>query len=323
MRVVGLQGSPRKKGNTSILLSTFLDEIEKQGGTVHNLDVTRMNVMPCQECGTCEKKGYCPLKDDMQSLYPLLWKADLVVLGTPIFFYGATAQLKGPIDRSQALWARKYSHNLTDPGRKWRRGVLLAVGATKGKNLFDGTELTARYFFDAVGAEFEGTLGYRQVEKAGDIKTHPTALDDARAKASDMANLFLKREKVLFVCRENACRSQMAAAFTRYMAGDRFEVESAGNEPADQINPVMEKVMAEKGIDMAYQKPMSFSGLHEKWKPDVVVSMGCEVQCPVFPGARVLNWDLPDPAEADEDVMRNIRDQVESLVSDFIASGKP
>ncbi len=318
MFVLGLQGSPRAKGNTTTLLSAFLDEVRKRGGRVVTLDATKMKVLPCLGCGTCERKGYCPQDDDMQAAYPLLRKADLTVLATPIYFYGATAQMKAFIDRSQALWSRKYALDLEDPGRKWRKGFLLAVGATKGKNLFDGTILTARYFFDAVGAGFEGTLGYRHLDKAGDILKHPTALAEAGEKAGELAAPLLKRKKVLFACRENACRSQMAAAFTRQLAGDRFEVESAGSAPTREINPVMEEVMAEKGVDMAYLKPCAISELPDDWRPDAVVSMGCEVACPTFPGADTEDWDLPDPSKESMDFMRNVRDQVEKRVEDFI-----
>ena len=90
MFVLGLQGSPRAKGNTGILLSAFLDEVERLGGRVSTLDATKMKVMPCLGCGACERKGYCPQDDDMQAAYPLLRKADLVVLATPIYFYGPT-----------------------------------------------------------------------------------------------------------------------------------------------------------------------------------------------------------------------------------------
>ncbi len=318
MFALGLQGSPRKKGNTRTLLSAFLDEVERLGGDTRVVDATRENIKPCVECGTCETKGYCPQDDPMQPVYPLLRKADLVILATPIFFYGPTAQLKALIDRSQALWARKYAMGLEDPGRHWRKGLLLTVGATKGKNIFDGAVLAARYFFDAVGASFEGTLGFRQVEKAGDIEAHPTALAEAKQRAAELATPFLGRRKVLFLCRENACRSQMAAAFTRRLAGDRFEAKSAGNEPAERINPLMAEVMAEKGIDMAYLKPSALSDLPDGWQPDAVISMGCEVTCPTFPGVVPEDWELPDPARESIDFMRKVRDQVEERVKDFI-----
>jgi protein-tyrosine-phosphatase len=255
----------------------------------------------------------------MQEIYPLLRQADIIVMATPIFFYGPTAQMKALIDRSQALWARKYAHRLTDPGRKWRRGFLLALGATKGKNLFEGVNLTAKYFFDAVGASFEGSIAYKQIEGSGDIKKHPTALSDAKEKARALVAPFLKRKKLLFVCTENACRSQMASAFARFHAGDKIEAKSAGSAPANEVNPIMEGVMREKGIDIAYRKPKSIEGISRFGKPDLIISMGCEDACPFFPGVPNKEWNLEDPAGKPISFMRKTRDEIENRVNDLIS----
>jgi protein-tyrosine-phosphatase len=282
--------------------------------------VAKKKITPCQECGTCEKKGFCPVDDDMQAMYPLFRQADLIVMATPIFFYGPTAQMKAVIDRSQALWSRKYALGLEDPGRKWRQGFLLAVGATRGKNLFEGTILTAKYFFDAVGARFEGNLGYRRIEHSGDIQTHPTALSDAKEKARELITPFINRKKILFVCTENACRSQMAAAFAQLHAGDRVESFSAGTAPAAEVNPLMVTAMAEKGIDMAYRRPMSIEDASRNGRPDLVVSMGCEDACPLFPGLPVEEWDLADPAGQPISAMQETRDAVEQRVLNLLQS---
>lgn len=318
MFVLGLQGSPRTKGNTSILLSNFLAEAERLGARTQHMDVARKNISPCQECGTCEKEGFCSIDDYMQQIYSLLRQADIIVMATPIFFYGFTAQMKALIDRSQALWARRYVLKLVDPGQKWRRGFLLSLGATKGKNLFDGVSLTAKYFFDAVGASFDGSLTYRQIEKAGEIKKHSTALTDAKEKARDLVTPLINRKKILFVCTENACRSQMASAFAQYHAGDEIEVESAGSAPAQQINPLMDEVMSEKGIDMAFRKPKSIQEAAQVVKPDLIISMGCEEACPHFPGARNQEWAVPDPAGKPIEFMRKVRDDVEKRVRRLI-----
>ena len=318
MFVLGLQGSPRVKGNTNILLSAFLEEVQRLGARTKYLDVAKKNISPCQECGTCEKEGFCPIDDDMQELYQLLRQADIIVMATPIFFYGPTAQMKAVIDRSQALWARKYISSLTDPGRKWRQGFLLALGATKGKNLFEGVSLTAKYFFDAVGASFDGSLTYKQIEGPGDITKHPTALADAREKAGTLVTSLLNRKKVLFVCTENACRSQMASAFAQHHAGDRIEAISAGSAPVEEINPIMEEAMREKGIDMAFRKPKSIEDAARIGKPDLIISMGCEDACPLFPGVPNEEWDLEDPAEKPIEFMRKIRDDIERRVLSLI-----
>ena len=323
MFVLGLQGSPRIKGNTRVLLSSFLAEAERLGANTKNLDVARMNISPCKECGTCEKKGFCPIDDDMQQVYPLLRKADIIVMATPIFFYGPTAQMKTLIDRSQALWSLRYVFRVMDPGRKWRKGFLLSVGATKGKNLFEGTTLMAKYFFDAVGASFEGALTYKQIEGPKDIKKHPTALIEVKEKAKALVIPFLNRKKVLFVCTENACRSQMASAFAQYHAGDTLEVESAGSEPAEEINPLMEKAMKEKGIDMAYRKPKSLEEVVPFGKPDLIVSMGCRDVCPQFPDVPNEEWNVPDPSGKSIEFIRQIRDDIEERVRKLIGNFEP
>ena len=320
MYILGLQGSPRKNGNATDLLSAFLDECEKLGARTQSLDVPRMKILPCQECGTCERKGRCPIDDDMQQVYPLLRQADLIVLATPVFFYGATAQLKALVDRAQCLWSRRYVLKLTDPGQKSRVGFSLGVGATKGKDLFDGIDLMAKYFFDAVDAAYAGSLNYRQVEAPGDIRKHPTALKDARQKAGVLISPFLNRRKVLFLCTENACRSQMASAFARFYAGDLLDVDSAGTAPAEAINPVMEEAMLEKGIDMAYRIPQSLDDAAQYGVPDLIITMGCGDTCPMYPGVKTITWDLPDPAEKSIEFMRGVRDEIEKKVKSLIAS---
>ncbi len=319
MFVLGLQGSPRRKGNTHFLLSAFLTEMEKRGAETMAVHVPEKKIRPCTGCNACERKGVCSLQDDeMKDLYPLFRRADIVVAATPIYFYNATAQLKIVIDRSQTLWSRKYKLDLTDPGRPHRKGILLSLGATKGKNLFEGMHLTARYFFDAVGAGYAGSLTYWRIEEIGDMKNHPGVLDDVGQLAEKVDPLF-KRKKILFACRENAGRSQMAGAFARFYAGDKIDVMTAGSSPAAAINPLMVKVMAEKGLDLAFIQPQSLDTVLSKTTPDMIVTMGCGEECPFIPGTKRMDWDLPDPAGQDEDFVRRVRDEIEERVKQLIA----
>lgn len=321
MFVLGLQGSPRIKGNTSILLSRFLAEAQDLGARTHGIDVARKDISPCQECGNCEREGFCPIDDDMQEIYPLLRQAEIIVMATPVFFYGPTAQLKALIDRSQALWARRYVHKLVDPGRQWRRGLLLSLGATKGKNLFEGVILTAKYFFDAVGASFqehEDSLTYREIEEAGEIKQHPTALMDAGQKARSLVPPFLKRKRILFVSKEDACRGQMASAFAQYLAGNHLEVDSAGTGPSTKTNPFMEEVMQEKGLDMAFRNPKTVEEAAQQAMPELIVFMGSQEACPQIAAVPHQTWDLPDPSGKSIDVIRQMRDDIEKRVEQLI-----
>jgi arsenate reductase len=320
MMILGFQGSPRKKGNTNYLLSLFMNEAENLGAQTRIIEVAQKNIVSCIGCGYCEKKGYCITKDDdmTNEIYPLLREADVVVLAAPIYFYNVPAQLKALIDRTQTLWSRKYKLNLTDPARHYRRGFLLAQGATKGKNLFEGVDLTAKYFFDAVGARFNGSLTYRHIEYTGDMEKHPTVHKDVTASVKELLAPLLGRKKILFACRENACRSQMAAAFAQHIAGDNIEAASAGSEPAEKINLDMIKAMAEKGIDMGFRKTRFLDQAASDMQPDMIIAMGCGEACPFIPGMQRLDWDLPDPAGKPMDVMRNVRDEIETRVKALV-----
>ena len=319
MLILGLQGSPRKKGNTNYLLSSFMTAAEKLGARTHVIDVTQKKIIPCKEYTVCEKKGYCPIEDDVKDeIYPLLREAEMVVVATPIFFYNMTAQLKAVIDRCQTFWARKYKLKLKDPGANMRRGFLLAVGATKGKNLFEGLNLTTQYFFDAIWAKFEGSLTYRGIEGPKDMARHSTVTDEIEQAVEGLLTPFQGRAKVLFACRENACRSQMASAFAQFLAGDKLDVSNGGSEPAEKINPDMVKVMHEKGIDMAFRSPRSIETAISNDTPELIITMGCREQCPLVPGAQITDWDLPDPAGKSIEFMRDVRDEIEKKVVSLV-----
>ena len=122
---------------------------------------------------------------------------------------------------------------------------------------------------------------------------------------------------VLFVCVHNAGRSQMAAGWLRHLAGDTVEVRSAGSEPADQINPVAVAAMREVGIDITANTPRKLDW-DTAQSSDVLITMGCDDVCPVFPGKRYLDWDLDDPAGQDLDAVRPIRDEIKRRVEQLI-----
>ena len=321
MLALGLQGSPRKNGNSDLLLAAFMDALNKRGVLTRTIQVTRQNIEPCKELTVCEKKGTCPIDDDMAGeIYGLLRQADIIVAASPVFFYNVSAQLKALIDRCQVLWARNYMLKLKDPGHLIRRGILLSVGATSGKQLFDGIHLTAKYFFDAVSATYAGSLTYRGMEGRGAILQQDGMQTDVAQLADQVLQDLIGRRKVLFACRENACRSQMAAAFARLYAADKLDVACAGSEPATRINPEMVAVMQEKGIDMAFRVPLALETAIEKQPPEDIITMGCGEQCPVVPGAMRQDWDLPDPSGDAITLMRTVRDKIEQRVKAYINS---
>jgi multimeric flavodoxin WrbA/protein-tyrosine-phosphatase len=319
MFALGLQGSPRKKGNSDILLSRFMTALADEGIFTHVVDVPRRNIEPCREMTVCEKKGYCPIDDDMgREIYGFLRKADIVVAATPVFFYGVSAQLKALIDRCQTLWARRYMLKLKDPGLPMRRGYLLAVGATGGKQLFDGIKLTAKYFFDGISAEYSGGLTYRRIEGRGDINDQPGLENDITQAAGELVKGLTRRRKVLYVCDDGSALGPMAAAFTRLYAGDRFDPSFAALQPVDRPNPLMIEAMAEKGVDMAFLSAVSLEAVFEEHQPEEAVAIG--FQWPEDPGIQYQSWEVPFPEENTLEAMRRVREDIERRVNAFIDS---
>ena len=189
MKVLGVNGSPRQKGNSHFLMSRFMDEIIRRGHETQILDATKLKTTRCIGCGNCERTGDCVFqKDDFTTIFlPAVIEADLVVLSSPVYFYAFPADIKALIDRIQVLWSRKYRlKTLNFEGRE-RRGLLLAVGATRGKDLFAGMEQTARYFFDAAGIEYKGSLCYRGMDERGEMEDHPTVQTDIEKLIDDLA----------------------------------------------------------------------------------------------------------------------------------------
>jgi arsenate reductase len=127
---------------------------------------------------------------------------------------------------------------------------------------------------------------------------------------------------VLFVCVHNAGRSQMAAGYLQYLAGERVTVLSAGSEPKDQINPIAIEAMAEDGIDIAHSVPQVLS-VQSVVDSDVVITMGCGDVCPVYPGKRYEDWVLDDPAGQGIESVRVIRDEIRARVEALIAQIVP
>lgn len=177
MKVLGIMGSPRIKGNTDLLLDEALRGVKESGAEVEKIIVDKLKIAPCREYYGCLNDGNCVIRDDMDDVYPKIIDTDIIIVASPIFFYTVSAQLMLLISRCQSLWARKYVlKNLDIPIKK---GAFISVGATKGEKLFDGPKLTIKYFFQAINADYAEELLIRGVDKRGEIKEHPASLTDA------------------------------------------------------------------------------------------------------------------------------------------------
>ena len=124
--------------------------------------------------------------------------------------------------------------------------------------------------------------------------------------------------EVLFVCTHNAGRSQMAAALLDQQAAGRVHVTSAGSQPAAELNPAVVQAMVEIGLDISREFPKALTA-DKVQAADVVITMGCGDACPIYPGKRYLDWDLPDPAGLDLAAVRPIRDEINQRVHALVA----
>lgn len=175
-KILALLASPRKMGNSEILLREALKNFRKSDITI--VRTCDLSVTFCHSCGYCEKKGFCKIKDDFQKVSSLLVKSDIVVVSSPIYFYGLPSHFKAIIDRSQSAWSKKYLLKKTPP--KQRPVYTILVGGTKGKKLFVGSLLALKYFFDVFNLVNSGELLARGIDKKGEVLQHPEILLSAK-----------------------------------------------------------------------------------------------------------------------------------------------
>ena len=179
MKVLGILGSPRREGNTEILLDEALRGASDHGGLCEKIVLRDLKITPCLEIYKCAEDGVCAIQDEMQGLFPKIIQAERLLLASPIFFYSVPALAKAMIDRCQSLWAKKYILKLPVSPIAERKGVFISVAATRGKKLFDGVRLTVKYFFDAIDVAYSDELFVRGADEKGEVRDQPEALKAA------------------------------------------------------------------------------------------------------------------------------------------------
>ena len=180
MRVLGIAGSPRRGGNTDLLLNEVMRGAASRGAEVKTIILSHLKIAPCQHCDGCLETGRCKVDDDMQMVYDELSRADRIVLASPVHFMGVTAQTKAMIDRCQALWVRKYILKLPPLGNeRERKGLFISVGGRNVANLFEPALATVKSLFKVLDIAYAGELLFSGVDEKGAITKHPDALKQA------------------------------------------------------------------------------------------------------------------------------------------------
>ncbi len=193
----------------------------------------------------------------------------------------------------------------------------------------------AQQFAGMVSAETVDRVvfeSYTSLARTAKVTTHLPSLaekfahDRLTALAQSRGLIAKPVPEILYVCVQNSGRSQMAAALTRHIAGDRVHVRSAGSQPSSELLPDVVAVLAEQGIYVGdeFPKPLTDDVVRAA---DAVVTMGCGDACPLYPGKRYLDWQLADPGDLDLDGVRAVRDEirrhVEELVSELTSASAP
>jgi arsenate reductase (thioredoxin) len=200
------------------------------------------------------------------------------------------------------------------------------------------TQHHVRQASEALAREFEGIFSQETIERyigesldlLGETRVnvfvpvlaHRFARERLKALGQAEGTIVKEHPEVLFVCVQNAGRSQMAAGLMSLRAAGKVHVRSAGSDPAEEINPAVVEAMAELGIDLheEFPKPLTDEVVRAA---DAVITMGCGDACPIYPGKRYLDWELADPAGKDLETVRAIRDDIDARVQALLAELVP
>lgn len=181
MRVVGFMGSPRKGGNTDILLSEVLRGAEESGAEVEKYTLCALDISPCQACDSCRKLKRCHVEDDMQALYEAILGADVIVLGTPIYFWGPSAQLKAFLDRWYALDQEGVRERLAG-----KRALLICAFADSDPTTAGATVHMVRAAMTWLGLEFLEPLLVTAGAR-GEVLQNQAAMQKAYTRGAELA----------------------------------------------------------------------------------------------------------------------------------------
>ena len=187
IKVLAFATGPRRHGNSETLLDWVLASLgEEPGVVVEKFALNEIRVNPCRGCNACETLNKCVQRDDMDMLHDRIVEADCIVFATPIYCMGICSQGKALVDRAQVFRSRKYVLKLpvVPPERKGKRlGIFIAAAGQKMDYVFDGAIMSVKCFFHVIEVKDRDIryLLVRGVDAAGEVETHPTARDEAKA----------------------------------------------------------------------------------------------------------------------------------------------
>ena len=194
LKVLGISTSPRREGNSDLLLRRMLNGAEQAGAAMEYLRLCDYHLEGCNECYSCLSQDRCAINDDYQPILDKMLEADRLVFATPVFFMTVSAQAKLLIDRGQCLWVRHTMQHkpLFEPKRD-RRGIIIAVGGSRSRKQFECVRQPIQSCFNYLEVDYLGSLCINQVDEKGAILKRPDALE----KALQLGRILADAEKPL------------------------------------------------------------------------------------------------------------------------------
>ncbi|MCK4904675.1 flavodoxin family protein [bacterium] len=169
MKIIGISGSPRRGGNTEILLDKALEVARRKGAKTKKIILNELKFSPCQECENIRKDGVCIIKDDWQKVFSETNKADAIILASPIFFGSVSAQTKMFIDRFQCLWLAKNIFQ-TYKAKKRKIGAFICVEASDRKDFFENAKSIVKNLFVTIDTDYKLELLCCGMDRKGTVK---------------------------------------------------------------------------------------------------------------------------------------------------------
>ena len=180
MNVLGINGSPRKNGNVSLLLDKALSAFKKKGANVFNVFLNDLDIKYCQEdeYENINNNGFSIINDDMHLIYKKIEESNIIIIGSPVFFGTISGQLKTMIDRFQCIWLAKniFNKNIFNT---LKFGAFICVGAVNNIKFFDNSKSIIKHFFSTINVEYKKELFCYNVEKKGIVKKNPILMEQA------------------------------------------------------------------------------------------------------------------------------------------------
>ena len=190
IRILGISASPRRGGNTEILLDAALSGAASAGASVEKIVLDELCLRPCQGCDACAKNLGCVIKDDMRRVYKKVSGSDALIVASPIYFGSLSAQVKIMIDRFQPYWVRKYLLKKPVSKKKGRKGIFLCVGAADKRIYFNNARSIVKIFFVVLDIKYFGDLFCGGVDKAGEMGERTITLKRSFGLGAKLAKSF-------------------------------------------------------------------------------------------------------------------------------------